>query len=211
LRTSWLIVGMGGLDLLPALGRAVDVVRACACPVARPVRFWPRPTVRPPRSGVLPLARTGQLVEPDSSPLTDRRGHTTLRWPRRGRAWPLSAGRSRGPVDVEVHREQEQAQDTLGTADHSTRPARPGQSRVDVWPRTGPAGLSRTNGDRRRAIPGWVAARGRSPARGTYRTAAAVSSTARARVRCPPPRPRRSCRTPALPSVSNRSRPARRP
>src|SRR3954454_7374319 len=24
LRTSWLIVGMGGLDLLPALGRAVD-------------------------------------------------------------------------------------------------------------------------------------------------------------------------------------------
>src|SRR3954451_12604536 len=41
LRTSWLIVGMGGLDLLPALGRAVDVVRACVCPVARPVRFWP--------------------------------------------------------------------------------------------------------------------------------------------------------------------------
>jgi hypothetical protein len=34
LRTSWLIVGMGGLDLLPALGRAADVlfcliVRSC--------------------------------------------------------------------------------------------------------------------------------------------------------------------------------------
>src|SRR5688572_8863915 len=26
LRTSWLIVGMGGLDLLPALGRAADVL-----------------------------------------------------------------------------------------------------------------------------------------------------------------------------------------
>src|SRR3954469_13409962 len=31
LRTSWLIVGMGGLDLLPALGRALDVVRARVC------------------------------------------------------------------------------------------------------------------------------------------------------------------------------------
>src|SRR4051812_41661204 len=37
LRTSWLIVGMGGLDLLPALGRALDVVRARMCPVPRPV------------------------------------------------------------------------------------------------------------------------------------------------------------------------------
>src|SRR3954466_14009574 len=30
LRTSWLIVGMGGLDLLPALGRALDVL-LCSC------------------------------------------------------------------------------------------------------------------------------------------------------------------------------------
>src|SRR3954447_17795065 len=37
LRTSWLIVGMGGLDLLPALGRAVDVVR-CWCVPGRPAR-----------------------------------------------------------------------------------------------------------------------------------------------------------------------------
>src|SRR3954469_17262896 len=41
LRTSWLIVGMGGLDLLPALGRAVDVVR-CSCVPGSPARrFWP--------------------------------------------------------------------------------------------------------------------------------------------------------------------------
>src|SRR3954466_13919062 len=35
LRTSWLIVGMGGLDLLPALGRALECVAllggACGC------------------------------------------------------------------------------------------------------------------------------------------------------------------------------------
>src|SRR3954452_7548586 len=83
LRTSWLIVGMGGLDLLPALGRAVDVVRCSVCPVARPVRFWPWTTVRSPRSGVSPFARTGQLSEPDSSPLATRHGHTTLQWLRR--------------------------------------------------------------------------------------------------------------------------------
>src|SRR3954465_2949919 len=31
LRTSWLIVGMGGLDLLPALGRALDVLLCWSC------------------------------------------------------------------------------------------------------------------------------------------------------------------------------------
>src|SRR5215203_6555631 len=31
LRTSWLIVGMGGLDLLPALGRADDVLLCWSC------------------------------------------------------------------------------------------------------------------------------------------------------------------------------------
>src|SRR6476646_11509448 len=31
LRTSWLIVGMGGLDLLPALGRALDSYSMTYC------------------------------------------------------------------------------------------------------------------------------------------------------------------------------------
>src|SRR3954466_5172429 len=49
LRTSWLIVGMGGLDLLPALGRAVDggaAVRA-RCPGPESARGAPSgPRVR---------------------------------------------------------------------------------------------------------------------------------------------------------------------
>ena len=90
-------------------------------------RFWPRPTVRPPRSGVSPLARTGQLIEPDSSPLALRRATPVVLW-----GVALSAGRFREPRADQVHRVREQAQDTLGTADHSTRPSRPGQSRVDM-------------------------------------------------------------------------------
>src|SRR3954471_8878404 len=58
LRTSWLIVGMGGLDLLPALGRASDVLlcwlrlRCRSCPGL--TSSWSAATVRPTRSGVLP-------------------------------------------------------------------------------------------------------------------------------------------------------------
>jgi len=69
---------------------------ARACPVARPVRFWPCPTARPPRSGVSPFARTGQLVEPDSSPLVPRHGHTTSQWPVRDGSGPW---RPAGPQD----------------------------------------------------------------------------------------------------------------
>nr|AHE14880.1 hypothetical protein asmbl_4 [uncultured bacterium] len=36
----------------------------------------------------------------------------------------------RGPSDTQVHREREQAQVTLGTADHDTRACRPGANRV---------------------------------------------------------------------------------
>src|ERR687885_2503265 len=52
LRTSWLIVGMGGLDLLPALGRAVgggaragraDGCRSCSGHPALAVRHHPTP------------------------------------------------------------------------------------------------------------------------------------------------------------------------
>src|SRR3954451_141879 len=75
LRTSWLIVGMGGLDLLPALGRALEcgallvcgavVVLPCSAHVVRcscravvpgsrsgPLRSRSPASVRPTRSGV---------------------------------------------------------------------------------------------------------------------------------------------------------------
>src|SRR3954462_6094648 len=64
LRTSWLIVGMGGLDLLPALGRALKVWCCAVVPGgAGPARaFRPRPpvTVRSTRSGVSPSPGTGR-------------------------------------------------------------------------------------------------------------------------------------------------------
>src|SRR3954471_729859 len=59
LRTSWLIVGMGGLDLLPALGRALGVVLCSSCSAVPVLLRVPRSrspaTVRPPRSGVSPF------------------------------------------------------------------------------------------------------------------------------------------------------------
>src|SRR5215217_9303358 len=51
LRTSWLIVGMGGLDLLPALGRALECGAAVLVPA---FGSRPRPSVRSTRSGVSP-------------------------------------------------------------------------------------------------------------------------------------------------------------
>src|SRR3954452_11184386 len=64
LRTSWLIVGMGGLDLLPALGRALGVVLCWSCSVVPVLLGSPRPrspaTVRPPRSGVSPFPWAGR-------------------------------------------------------------------------------------------------------------------------------------------------------
>src|SRR5215213_2620188 len=57
LRTSWLIVGMGGLDLLPALGRAVG---RCSCRAgcrscSGRDRLLAALHLRPPRSGVSPF------------------------------------------------------------------------------------------------------------------------------------------------------------
>src|SRR3954452_5967808 len=127
LRTSWLIVGMGGLDLLPALGRAVDVVRCLVVP-GRPARPILAVTHRPaPAFGRVaprenrPADRAG-LVAPRASAR-----HPIVLW-----GWPLRSGRPEGLEDVQAHHEREQAQITLGTADHSTRPSRPGQSRVDM-------------------------------------------------------------------------------
>src|SRR5215207_6106689 len=59
LRTSWLIVGMGGLDLLPALGRALRFV-ALPGPTRWPFlrrdsRPPPATTLRPPPFGLLPF------------------------------------------------------------------------------------------------------------------------------------------------------------
>src|SRR3954462_252467 len=76
LRTSWLIVGMGGLDLLPALGRALECVAllvwfACLAPgsgreppsdprgrACRPSRGRPKSSDRNP----LPLATRRPLA-----------------------------------------------------------------------------------------------------------------------------------------------------
>src|SRR5688572_2755170 len=83
---------MGGLDLLPALGRALDVVLCGSCYVlwcSVPVllglrRFCPPGTVRPPRSGVSPFpgpadgSRTG-LGRP--SRLGAATFRATVQWP----------------------------------------------------------------------------------------------------------------------------------
>src|ERR687890_935452 len=92
---------MGGLDLLPALGRAADVlfclvVRSCvAC------RIRPPGTVRPPRSGVSPFP----------GPADESR--TGLRAPRDSAPPPTGMNRKVVPGDLSVtqaHREREQAQ-----------------------------------------------------------------------------------------------------
>src|SRR5918994_3970541 len=112
LRTSWLIVGMGGLDLLPALGWCslvlADVCACCpaSCPGAR----------CRPRSDRPILAATHRPGARRRSPAT----------------WRLQ------PLVTQAHREREQAQGTLGTADHDTRASETGQSRVphtrSRWP-----------------------------------------------------------------------------
>src|SRR4051812_40958691 len=127
LRTSWLIVGMGGLDLLPALGRADDVLlcwlrlrcRSCSGPDV--------PGHRPPSGprGRVCRPPTGRpmKVEPDSVAPRD--------------SAPPLLGRGREVVPgnrkvTQAHREREQAQSTLGTADHSTRAPEAGQNRVPM-------------------------------------------------------------------------------
>src|SRR3712207_9528450 len=98
---------MGGLDLLPALGRAVDGALLCRVPVL--LGPYPPPAVvhhRSPRSGVSP--------SPGPAGGSNRIG----RPPRVG-ATPCR----------QAHREREPAQGTLGTADPDTRVPETGQSR----------------------------------------------------------------------------------
>src|SRR5215211_4338509 len=117
LRTSWLIVGMGGLDLLPALGWCSRITTAyCSAggafgcrPRWGPPRSWSQAILRPPRSGVSPspgpadVRRTG-IGRPS------RLGVATLRPPclMAGR-WTPATGRHQ-PLVTQAHREREQAQ-----------------------------------------------------------------------------------------------------
>src|SRR3954468_5812660 len=126
LRTSWLIVGMGGLDLLPALGRALDVVLAVIAVVHGAGPFWPPATIRPPRSGVSPFPGPGRCSsDRNRSPLATRRRHLP------------AEGQELDPGDPEASTSGHPGAPrtgagpgTLGTGDHSTRAWEAGQSRV---------------------------------------------------------------------------------
>src|SRR3954447_2702453 len=145
LRTSWLIVGMGGLDLLPALGRALDVVLCSWWSGSAMVRWCPVVPVLlggPPGPGRHPPSGPrGRACCPSPEPAAVRRtGHG--RPSRLGAATPPAttsymAGRRtpvarRRPPDTQAHREREQAQGTLGTADHDTRASKTGANRVPL-------------------------------------------------------------------------------
>jgi hypothetical protein len=102
LRTSWLIVGMGGLDLLPALGRALDVVlcwgRAAVPGPARSLsRARPPHIVRPPRSGVSPFPEPVRWLGPNSVAPRDSAppppGRHVLPWPGSGPRRPKRSPR----------------------------------------------------------------------------------------------------------------------
>src|SRR5690242_3110872 len=100
-----------------------ELGRARGAGPARPDPGHPEPSgprgraCRPSRDR--PTRRTGSVAPRDSAP------------PPTGRHLRDTAGR-------QAHREREQAQGTLGTADHDTRPVRAGQSRVPVRSRTWP-------------------------------------------------------------------------
>src|SRR3954453_20953707 len=67
LRTSWLIVGMGGLDLLPALGRALKSVAVLSCPVV-PVLLGDSPAQA---ANEHPAHAVGRVALPRNRPLVD--------------------------------------------------------------------------------------------------------------------------------------------
>jgi hypothetical protein len=159
LRTSWLIVGMGGLDLLPALGRAVDVVRCCGVPgrPARPILAAPyRPAPAFGRVALCvnrPAGRAGLVAPRDSA----RPPHLAV-GPVRDGSGPWSPA---GPEDRRTPR----------CTANGSRPRTPWAQLTTVpgpvdrvkagstcGPRTGPAGLLGTNRGRRWAIPGRVPA-----------------------------------------------------
>src|SRR3954470_11451272 len=67
LRTSWLIVGMGGLDLLPALGRALGVVLCSSCSVVPVLLGFPPAQVVDHR----PTPAVGRVALPLGRPFVD--------------------------------------------------------------------------------------------------------------------------------------------
>src|SRR3954466_527159 len=68
LRTSWLIVGMGGLDLLPALGRALKVCAVLSCSVVPVLLGLPAQA-----ASHRPVHAVGRVALPRNRPLsTDR-------------------------------------------------------------------------------------------------------------------------------------------
>src|SRR3712207_6586385 len=171
---------MGGLDLLPALGRAVDGALLCRVPVLPGPH--PPPAVvhhRSPRSGVSPFP--GPAGESNRIGRPPRLGATTYR---------------------QAHREREQAQGTLGTADHDNRVLETGQSRVhhssagEVEP--SPPGYAGVTPPGRPGVPG--AAR-----TGAARWCRDCSGRGGRGAASPGRHPgARDCRTPALRSVSGR-------
>src|SRR3954462_5885221 len=115
LRTSWLIVGMGGLDLLPALGRALKSVAVLSCSVV-PVLLGPSGPGRqspsgPPGRVCRPPPGPAAVAGPDSVAPRDSAPSSPAFTGRNPGA------REAGPPDTQAHREREQAQGTLGTAD----------------------------------------------------------------------------------------------
>src|SRR3954466_9693606 len=73
LRTSWLIVGMGGLDLLPALGRALECVAllvwCCAGRTWVPALLEGCPA---PVALHRPAPVVGRVALPGTGPMSDR-------------------------------------------------------------------------------------------------------------------------------------------
>src|SRR5215213_8699523 len=107
LRTSWLIVGMGGLDLLPALGRTRLVLLWLSCWVPVLPRAFPGPATTH-----RPVPAVGRVTLPGTGP----RCRTGFGRPSRLGAATLRHGREAVPGErPRAHREREQAQGTLGT------------------------------------------------------------------------------------------------
>src|SRR3954464_13424980 len=73
LRTSWLIVGMGGLDLLPALGRALKSVLCCRARWCRSCSGLPAQV-----ASHRPVHAVGRVALPRDRPLSTDRTRSPL-------------------------------------------------------------------------------------------------------------------------------------
>src|SRR4051812_47636425 len=153
---------MGGLDLLPALGRAVDVVR-CSCVPGRPARPILTATDRPtPAFGRValrenrPAGRAG-LVAP-----RDSHGHPTLRWAPSEREWPPAPAGPEGRRASGCTANRSRPRSPWAQLTTVPGPSDPVKTGSTCGPSTGSAGLLETNRARRWAIPGRHLARPRA-------------------------------------------------